>query len=567
MIASHGRRFFMKDRSYLNHLLVHSIVLTVVVVLIYSPLLSTKLIEGHDLFFHQRRSVEYLEALKHSPNLLPIWSENAIGGLGRPFFLYAAPLVQMAGAALIAVTGNSSLAIHLLALFLALLGTFGILFWLRELAPPHVAFLATLSFVGTDYVVRNILSRGALAEVMAMSFFTITLWLIERYLRTGRTALLAIASGFFGLVVLAHNLSVVFLAPALMAYTAFGGWRYERWRRAFVGLGVPILGMAAAAFFWVPSIGHSNWIDTQVHLNGHGDVRGHFLHIGELFRIGFTTLSNTAPRRFLTAVWTLSAVLGLFLFFFRSTADKRTRRFMITLTIALALCLFFLSVPSQPIWMKAPYLRYLQFPWRLLVLSSIFCAGLSTYLFSHLRWYPNHVFIGILVVVLPLLSAIHFGYVTPRESRPHLETPEAIRKKRDVSFGYNDVSAPRCVKRGGSEVITPATTFQAGRGVHLTHIKLRYAQREAHYQTAQGGVVLLRSTYFPLWSITANGTSLETSCVGRGFLRFVVPPGKGIIKAVVRPSKLMLRTRWISLFVWLSLLFGALIAHKKRWEL
>lgn len=555
-----------KLQSVLNNTIVQSVLLLGVVLLVYNPLLKTSaLIESHDLFFHQRRSVEYLTAIQHSPNMLPIWSENAMGGTGRPFFLYAAPFVQWSTAGLIALTGNSVVAIHMLALLLALLGAIGVLLWLRQVSPPHAAFLATLSFVGTDYIVRNILARGALAEVAAMAFFTLVLWLTERYLRTGRVMLLGWASLAFTFVVLAHNLSMIYLAPTIFVYSLFGGWRYGQWKRAFLGLIIPIVGMSIAAFFWIPAVVHSEWIDKKQFVSGFSDIRRHFLHAGDIFRLGYTSLVGKANRRFLSVFWTLSSVLSLFLFFFTRNKPKEMGRFVFTLTIGVGACLFFLSNLSQLIWTKVPYLKFVQFPWRLMVICSLFCAGISVYLFSRLEWKLSHVLIAGVVIIPPIGTATHFGLQTPREDRIHLETSKLIREKKTVSFGYVDESAPKCVRRGVRPIITPKTLFRPSKGVKVSKMKIRYAWRQAHYESKKGGTIILRNAYFPLWNITANGKPLKFKCIGIGFMKFKVPPGKGVIQANLEPSPLMVGTRWFS-FTLFALFLGLMgVSWRKSW--
>ncbi|TNE43668.1 MAG: hypothetical protein EP343_33165 [Deltaproteobacteria bacterium] len=558
--------FFERIQRILNHGLLHSLVIIGAVLLMFSPLLSAKkLIDTHDLFFHQRRTVEYYEAIKKSPNTLPIWSENAVGGMGRPFFLYAAPLVQWTGSALLALTGNSIRAIHLLALLLALLSAFGVLLWLRECSPPYVAFLATISFLGTDYFVRNILARGALAEVAAMAMFTIVLWLTERYLRTGKVALLGGAFFFFTLVVLAHNLSIVFLAPFVVVYSLFGGWRYDAWKRAWFGVAIPIVGMIAASFFWVPAIVHSEWINADKFASGFSDIRNHFMHAGHMFQLSFTSLIGKAPRRFTASFWTLSSVMGLTLFVLLPGKPKPARRFVWVMIIGLGACLFFLSELSKFVWVNVPYIRFLQFPWRLLVICSLFCAGISTFLFRWVRWKFTHVLLVGVILIPPIGTATYFGMKTPQEDRIHLETPNDIRMKKTVSYGYTDISAPRCVRVGMTPYITTKTLFRADKNVKLSKIKSKYAWRQAHYETKKGGAVILRNAYFPLWDIRSNGEPLSYRCVGSGFIEIYLPPGKGVMTAKLSASPLMVKTRWISFIVFLFMFLLTAFALWKKW--
>lgn len=536
--------------------------LLLVVAAIYSPLFSSELIQSHDLFFHQRRATEYLAALTSGPNLVPIWSENAIGGNGRPFFLYAAPLVQLLGAGLIAFTGHAGLATNLLCLIVAGITAMLVWLWLRLVVPHRAAFMATIAFITNDYIVRDTLARGALAETTAVAAFAATLWLFERSLRPEGGPALPLAGLSFGLMVLAHNVSLVFMGPAFVAYAVLAALREKRRDRLWTVAAIPTVGMAMASFYWLPAVAYKGWIGADSITSGSNDIARHF-KVGEVLAIGYTTLAGSEQRRFTIVPWSLPAVIAMLILLVGRRRSPR-HAFYSTMFAATALTAVFITPVTKPLWVSIPFARFVQFPWRVLTLTSIFGAGLSALLFERLRWRRRDLALLGIVLAPTLLSAIYFGARTGTMKGPNLLTPKALRDKGDVSFTFEDVSIPKCVRRGGRRnAVDETTAFRRVPGVEVGDVELGYAWRRARYVAQKPSFIVMEAAHFPLWQVTVDGRQVPHRCF-KGRVRFDVPAGAGLIEARIAPSPLMMRSQWLSLATALSLLVWWAIATVRR---
>ncbi|MEM6531303.1 MAG: glycosyltransferase family 39 protein [Myxococcota bacterium] len=533
---------------------VHLALLTIAVAALHHPLFSNSLIDTHDLFFYQRRALDYLEALRHGPNVLPLWSENAVGGMGRPFFLYSAPLMNLVCATLTALVG-SVLAVHMALFSVMTLSVFAAYFWLRERFSPRTALLAALSFATTDYVMRESLARGALAEAAALMFFGWCLWAAERAFARNNRAMLPLIALFFGGLVISHNLSMIFCGPALVGYIAIGRWRFGRWPSRGASLAMPFLGLAVSCFFWLPTFVYGEWLNTARYVSFVGALD--YMNTAQLFSIGHTSLALDAKRRLAFYGFTLAGALGLGLLILNRVQNPEQRRFGWTMALGVAVTFFVMSDGGRLLFPHIKLLQFLQFPWRMFVLVSYFMSGLAALALAYFTTPggPRRSVVVALLLVPPCISALDFAAKTKREDRPVPTTALEMRALGDVSFTFEDVSAHQCVPLGKSRrPITAATLFTSTDAVEFEGPVLAYGRRSVSYRSAAPAEIVIRTAYSPLWRVEAGGKPLDVECTKKGNMRVTVPDGEGELRAVVAATPLISATQWISLVVLMLLI-------------
>lgn len=533
-------------------------VITLAVAALHTPLFSSRLIEAHDLFFYQRRALDYLEALRHGPNTIPIWSENAVGGMGRAFFLYSAPLMNFVNALLTAVLGGV-LAVHMSLLLVMILASLSVYFWLREIFSDEVAFLGALSFASTDYVMRESLARGALAEAAALMFFGWCLWAVERAFARNEVAMLPLIALFFGGLVLSHNLSMIFCGPALVGYILLARLRYERWPARGLALAMPFVGLLVSCFFWAPTFVYSDWLQTE-RFAGKGR-RLDYMNTAQLFSIGHTSLALKAEQRLAFSGFTLAGALGLGVLILKQVGDEAHRRFGWTMVLGTGLTFFLMSSAAKFLYVNIKLLQFLQFPWRMFVLVSFFMCGLSALMFAWItaRWGRRTALVLVLLLIPPLVSGLDYARRTKREDRPTPANVKAMRALGDVSFTFEDVSAHRCVPRGKVKgTVTAANVFSADGPVEFTDPVLAFGRRATKFVAEEEAAITLKTAYSPLWEVRIDGEKVATECTEEGHVSFSVQPGSGEVRAVIVPTLLMVVTQWLSLATFVALL-GALV--------
>ncbi|MEL6548170.1 MAG: glycosyltransferase family 39 protein, partial [Myxococcota bacterium] len=349
--------------------------------------------------------------------------------------------------ALLSAAVGSVLAVHLVFLAVMILASLAAYFWLRELFSPGTALLGAISFSCTDYVMRESLARGALAEAAALMFFGWCLWAVERAFARGDRSCVPLIALFFGGLVLSHNLSMIFCGPALVAYIGLARLRYGDWPCSGLSAAMPFFGLAVSSFFWLPTYLYSEWLNTARYVGFVGELA--YMTPAQLFSIGHTSLAVEVKRRLAFSGFTLAGAMGLGCLVF-DVGDRQQRRFAWTMVLGVVLTFFMMSEYAAPLFEWIEMLQFLQFPWRMFVLVSFFMCGLGAFAFQALARSGSLRRSVLVALVLgpPVLSALAFAKSTEREDRPVPRNVQELRALGNASFTFEDVSAHRCVPLG-----------------------------------------------------------------------------------------------------------------------
>lgn len=268
------------------------------------------------------------------------WMPDASYGLGYPFWNYYAPLAYLFAGLVAILGGGVVGAIKVTQLAAFLVAAAGAYRLADELWQSHsAALVASAAYTFAPYHMVNVYVRGdALAELAAFAVFPWVLVAVDR-VRVSRTAdgVVALALAFAALLV-SHNISALLFLPVLLAYLVWrnlpapawarlsdrpvsvppqanwrraprgvpaadlvaverlwaapAGWtlrallglerRLWPWRRVrrgkgalAVGIGL-LLGLALAAWFWVPALFERDAVQLASNLTGYFHYGNHF---------------------------------------------------------------------------------------------------------------------------------------------------------------------------------------------------------------------------------------------------------------------------------------------------
>jgi hypothetical protein len=160
--------------------------------------------------------------------------------------------------------------------------------------------------------------------------------------------------------------------------------------RAALAVGI---GCALAAFFLVPALLERGEIDLRIYTGAYLDYHKHFVHPQQLvwspwgFGMSLEGLGDQMSFRIGLAqiAGTLAAALALALGRLGRLPGERTRHALFFLIVT-ALSAFMTTPASAAIWDRIPALRFVQFPWRFLMLTTLATAFLCGAAFS--AWIP-----------------------------------------------------------------------------------------------------------------------------------------------------------------------------------
>ena len=326
-----------------------------------------------DAELHIYRTAE-LSHLLHGGAVYPRWAPDFYFGYGYPIFNYYAPLVYYLGATLTLLPGvDAVLAVRALFVFGLLLAGTGMFVLVRGRWGARAGLVASAAYVYAPYVQYiDPYARGVLAESFVLGLFPWVLWAFSATNRPGPSSALvrwrlSLSAGLLAALVITHNL----LALVLTAVVA--GWIV--WQIAALNRPRPwwlvsafVLGVALAAFFWLPVALERDAVQlgNLISDGGHFDFRNHFLSLRELLAPTLPLdLGASEPHyRFNLGLlqWPL-ALIGVLVLARSGPPGRAAATFFALFAAVLALLMLPLSTP---LWDRVPLMPFLQFPWRLL---------------------------------------------------------------------------------------------------------------------------------------------------------------------------------------------------------
>ena len=355
------------------------------------PLVARGLPQGLDVPNHLMRLVAFDQQIR-AGNFYPRWMPNLVFGYGYPLFNYYAPgayylaeLFRLAGLAY-APALSAAMAAMLVAGGLGmwrLAGDFfapttGALGEGARAGSGWPALVAATAYMYAPYLLINVYVRGAIAELGAQAALPWVLWSVRRLLLSERPAKGYVVPTTLSLAALAvlHNLSLVMVAPLLVAYSGLLWWRHGRRPDRLGWLAAGALGaVGLSAFYWWPLLGER------------GDLANHVAEVARLWLPlnvwtwagfldkGFAYTYNMQSPFGLGLVQVVLAIIGLW------EARRLWNAEWLFWALVAVLASLAIGRPALPVWLANEWLLTFQFPWRLLVLVSIplalFAGGIA----------------------------------------------------------------------------------------------------------------------------------------------------------------------------------------------
>ncbi len=327
---------------------------------------------GQDFDFHFQNWLEVARSWRQGV-FYPHWAASPNFLAGEPRFVFYPPLARFFGAALGSVLPWSwtPLAFTLLVLLAA---AWSCRAMAREWAGDDNAALAACLYVLNPYMIFVLYERGALGELLAAVW--IPLLVLYGLRRTPSLLPLALAVAATWLSDPPAGVMGCYMLAVIVAVAAI---RQRSWALLLrAALAVP-LGLALAGFWLVPAIVEQKWVQIgraigplmrvqDSFLFGHGSLAGLPRSPDELFALSY---HNQILRM---ASWIVVSLMVPTLAAAWLSRRRRSALWPPLVVAAAAICA--LQFPlSDFVWRHAPWLQFLQFPWRwMLILALIFPA-------------------------------------------------------------------------------------------------------------------------------------------------------------------------------------------------
>lgn len=327
---------------------------------------------GHDFGFHLVSWIDCLNSW-HNLHFYPHWTPDANYGAGEPRFVFYPPLSWMLGAALALALPWPYVPIAVTFVLLAATGL-GVWALARQILAEAPATLAGCAALFSGYALFCAYERTAFAELAGGFWIPLLLLYALRDRRPGAPAIQRAFDGSAAPLALAlagawlSNDPVGVMACYLLAALALVSAGLQKsWAPLLRAAVASTVALGLTAFYLLPVAVERRWADFGQLIDDPGEmIRNSFLfgrhadpqlamHDYELHRISLITASMIAV-----------ACLCMLIAWLRGALPGK-RSWWIPLAL-IPFAILFLQLPiSLPVWSLLPELRFLQFPWRWLV--------------------------------------------------------------------------------------------------------------------------------------------------------------------------------------------------------
>ena len=325
---------------------------------------------GQDFDFHLQNWQELVAHWQHGA-IYPHWAESANYLAGEPRFVFYPSLSWILGGLLGAILPWTwTLVVFTM---LALLGAgFSFRAMAREWMPEDSATVAACLYVVNPYMLFVAYERGAMAELLAATWLPL---LVLFGLRARQSLLpLAVTVAAIWLTNAPAGVMGCYMLAALVAVTAA---QEKDWRligRAASGVA---LGLGLTGFWLVPALYEQRWVEITRAI-------GPLMRVEDSFLFGYAKLAGvSADERFdaiyhnqvlRTVSWIAVALFVGAVVTAWLARRKRNAIWMPLVVVGAGVCILQLRW-SDGVWWLTPELKFLQFPWRwMMVLGLVFAA-------------------------------------------------------------------------------------------------------------------------------------------------------------------------------------------------
>lgn len=492
------------------------------------PLARNSFYLSHDGEAQIARFGAYIKAF--SDGQFPLrWAGDLNYKYGSPVLIFYYPLPGIMSIALNAV------GINLENIFKFLIGSFFILsfitffLWARTLVEDNYsALVGSLLYGLAPYHFLNLYVRGDVAELIALSVVPLVLLMIEKS-ESGKYKFAIMGGIFYALLILSHNSVSLVFSPIFLAYSLF---RVKSRKSLFLCFLLLIIGLALSSFFWIPAVFEAKYTGVKFFI---GDMyKNHFPSIQTLFYSlwGFGPDVNKSgglsPQ--LGVLPFIIPFLSVYLIFKR----KKFRALTIFWFAFFLILLFLVLKESTVFWNIVPFLKQLQFPWRLIGIASFASAVLGTMLLA-----TGGKRLKIVVSIFIIIYSFQFlriNYIHGKSDRFYLNYP-------GTTYYHGQASS---IWTAGDFYEYPKNKIEiiGGQGKVIKQ-KIKSNVHELVVNADSELSLLDNTVYFPGWNVKVDGKQVPIEFQDmnhRGLIEFKAPAGFHSIDIIFGES----RVRFIS---------------------
>ncbi|OGE32104.1 hypothetical protein A2631_03220 [Candidatus Daviesbacteria bacterium RIFCSPHIGHO2_01_FULL_44_29] len=540
------------QESFLSNLLV---ILTSVLIISGGVFwFQSGLPSSHDAFAHITYAKIFFQALQEGQ--FPVrWVDWVQNGYSMPLFnFYQVGFYYLT--ALFFVFLPSVFALKITVYLLWIVSTFFI-FLLSKKYGVLPASTAALLYGFAPYLILDIFIRGSFPEFTVISLLPVLLWLTEQLLQKSKAVFGPMISLVFGLMIISHLPATIICLPVILGFSLLT--LYTAKVSSLPNLGKLtlsfIIGVTLAAFYLLPALFELKFINindlTKQAFDFHKNFSDPLLPVSYIWGYNGSWWGEIFTRSIslgLLSTWILVSSLAVAIWIICKKLSLPILNKLIFWLGVACYGYFFTFKGSLLFWEHLEILRFIQFPWRFLMVLPIAQALLGAAIISllnkkHQIIFTAMIFMATLFFSLPFLQPQTFfeekALNAPLSSWPlhKLTREEAFIEPGYMPKGVNELpewDSPKWT-------VTPDQAIV--RTLSSTATNFRFA-----IDTLTPITFTINTHQFPGWRVQVDGQDTVIREDSKyHFLGVQISPGSHIIEAKLQNTPIRSWSNYISL--------------------
>lgn len=512
----------------IDWLIIFSIILISIVVL--KDLFKPGMYTSHD-GIHQIVRFFYFDQALRDGQIPPRWAQGLMNGFGYPLFIFSYHLPWYI-AEFFRILG-SSIIDSVKMTFLAGFALSGITMFLmqRDLFGRLAAVAGTGLYLFAPYRFSNIFVRAAIGDATTFIFAPLVFWAVWKLKSGWSWKWVSVGSmGIAGLLLSHAMVATLFLAIFVIYIISSLVWVKNKFDYLKNCIMTFILGFGISAYYFIPSFferGNTMFqnlmsqIFTGAYFPSFSDL------IYSKWGYGVFHAKEGAMSVQLGLVQWAVVVLTIFVILRKMLNKKLAKNQKVIVNLGkILLITFFISIimmlsVSSPVWKPFNQIVFIDFPWRMLAVSTFLvsvCTGLLVSMAGKFK--------TVLAVIL-IFSAIYFN-------RNHLRINEIL--PWDLSFILKLEKTTNSFDEYTPKWVRPDLLKEKVPKVELSDLKSKINiskntsnKLDLEVNSPSGGKIFINTIYYPGWEATINGVNTKIN-FDNGLIKLPLEKGDSIVK-------------------------------------
>lgn len=494
-------------------------ILMLVSLLTIAPFFNSGFFTMHD-DTQVQRVFEMKEAL--SDGMFPVrWVPDLGYGYGYPIFNFYAPLPYYIGGFIALVGINILLATKIMIAGIIVFASFSMYLLAKEFWGKFGALFSGVLYLFAPYHGLNTYVRGDVGELYAYFFIPLIFYGIWKHYKTENFNYLLIGSLSYAGLITSHNLSAMMVTPFIFL-TILILFIIKRKISLFA---LPLLGIILSSFYFIPALTEMNYTNV-IKVIGENGYKDHFVCPSQLWD-SIWMYGGSIPGCIdglsfrLGKIHIIGSIIAFALAFIFFKKDKQKSFVVFFSSLLLLISVFFLLDVSSSVWKILPYIDYLQYPWRFLLLASFFSSFIGgAILFFISQGFKNakyKVFISLISMLLILSPVlVYLKLFVPQEYLS--KSAQDYTNEEFITWNTSRISDEYMPK----DFRTPNTREEiinekiSSENIDLSNVSEKTNRLSADIEVAEDALVIVHIPYFPAWKYYINGNPTKVNEIDVG---------------------------------------------------